>query len=392
MSCLRSLLLAACALLGLGSASLAQHVVDPAGNGTHKDLQAAIDAAKAGDWIRVRGGTWEQIVVRKSLTLLGDPMPTLLAPFNGVGFGKRQPPPLHAVGKGREYLRLVDIRIEGLALGSGSWSSLSPAIKLEGWGRLELLRCHVRGMAWFAPTGLANGAPAIASDGPVQIHASDSWIAASDSMGSVGPSRVDGAAGIDTPRGQVILSGSTVLGGAAAKLFLVACPATPCPCPQFRHRGGPAVRAQSLYHYGGILQGGAGGELWCWQGSSLVRKGQQPDGARYQARSSFFAARDLRSRIPPQPGGVWVLAYPLLKSGGILILGDRAQQPQILGPDRLWMDALKPLLVLVLPPSSVELQLRLPKDPRLVGLVLSGQSFNLATWRVGAPVLEVVGF
>jgi hypothetical protein len=289
-SLLLFLVLCLCSLLGSafapGRELRAQHVVDAKGGGTHIDLQAAIDQARPGDRIRVRGGVWQRIVIRKSLTLIGDPMPTLTAPFNGVGTGLRQPPALELDGNGSEVLRLVDVRIEGLALGSGSWSSQSAAIEVDDWGRLELVRCHIRAMEWWSVTGLANGAPGIRVEGDLFLNATDSWIQASSSIGHawVPPSNVDGAAGIDAPEADVLLVGSTVLGGAGPDFVLFGCPTQPCPCPQFRHRGGDAVRAERLWSYGASLQPGPGGQLSCWNGVSFQKGGRQVEGRRFVGR------------------------------------------------------------------------------------------------------------
>lgn len=381
-------------LLLLSFSARAQHVVDPKGGGTHLDLQTAIDQARPGDWIRIRGGTWEEIVVDKSLTLLGDPMPILLAPFNGIGSGRRQPPALQLSGTGDERLRLVDVRIEGRALGSGAWTSLSAGIEAERWGSIELVRCHVHAMEWWSITGLANGAPAIRAQGALLLHAVDSWLEASDSdiYGWVGPSRVDGAPGIDAPEADVLLAGTSVFGGDAASFVLFGCPPANCPCPGLQHHGGPAVRARRLYAYGGTLQGGRGGEAWCWQGASFERRGQQPSGPEHVAQSVYAAPQVLQTQLPPRPGGAWVIGHPQLVWGGILLLGSRTREAIPIGPDLLWLDGKRGVLQLVLAPKSVQQTITVPADPKLLGFTVLGQVFDFASLRLTSPLLEIVGF
>jgi hypothetical protein len=398
-SLLLFLVLCLCSLLGSafapGRELRAQHVVDAKGGGTHIDLQAAIDQARPGDRIRVRGGVWQRIVIRKSLTLIGDPMPTLTAPFNGVGTGLRQPPALELDGNGSEVLRLVDVRIEGLALGSGSWSSQSAAIEVDDWGRLELVRCHIRAMEWWSVTGLANGAPGIRVEGDLFLNATDSWIQASSSIGHawVPPSNVDGAAGIDAPEADVLLVGSTVLGGAGPDFVLFGCPTQPCPCPQFRHRGGDAVRAERLWSYGASLQPGPGGQLSCWNGVSFQKGGRQVEGRRFVGRQQDDAARQLWTLLPPRVGGAWQLAHASLPIGGYLVIGSAAERPMRFGPGRLWLELVAaPLIFVPIAPGRTQLSLLLPNAPGLAGLPLLGQTLDAATLQVGSPSFELIRY
>ncbi|MFG0316860.1 MAG: hypothetical protein ACF8XB_06280 [Planctomycetota bacterium JB042] len=393
-------------LLLTSSASPKTLVVDPNGSGDHTSLQAAIDAATAGDVLQVVGGTYLTITVDKPLTIVAEPRATIRpAPAfpatlcSHCGF-VCQCPAVTLAGPGATgTVALVNLEIGGAWDGS-FFSNGGNGIYGGGFAELHVSRCHVFGAIPEWITGSAKSTQAIHVAGSLPlITATASTIEAgpSDSLYYTTPS-YSGRAAIDAPTSTVVLLDSLVRGGDVASPYILGpgstLPPGPCPCPSIPDgEGGPGIVAQTLFEAGSVVLGGKGQDVYDGTTSStwpLPPFGKQPDGPPTVVQNHHPLAQDLVSSGPVALGKPWTLSWLTPSGGGLLFLSLAAGVPTH-DPTAGWLflDPAPPLAAVPIAGGPGYLTLTVPADPGLLGLTTCLQAYD-ASYGLSRPVIEVV--
>ena len=321
--------LGALLLASLTPATWAQIVVDPTGGGHFTDLQTAIDTVAPGTTLRVVGGTYGPLVIPKSLTIVGDPAPTITSPSTGPG--PLLPAAISLQGGGGDRLVLSKISVTGTVDGF-IYGFAMPAISGGGFVEVQVLDSTVHGPEWRGLTGSADGVSAIDVTGNATVLIARSNLRASRSESDIGSGAFppDGAFAVRAE--TVIVLDSAVTGGVAGatEYFFNAPAPVPCPCPGFSGTGGTAVEATNLYDAGSVLLGGAGstvgfsltgiGPYWPW--------GSQPQGVPFDATKRVQLDSSLFAFGPPQLGTTYTVHLsPSPRTSGFMILGPMAVVP-----------------------------------------------------------------
>src|SRR5687767_2941958 len=129
--------------------------------GDFSTIQDALDASPAGEVIVVHGGTWGAITIRRPVTLIGDPQPSI------GGFGGPFPP-VTLDGPGLGKVTLSSIFVGGVFGGNDLPSTPPPGIHGGGFEALHIIDTTVVApqRSMFGFTGLGLGNSAIVADVP----------------------------------------------------------------------------------------------------------------------------------------------------------------------------------------------------------------------------------
>jgi len=283
--------------------------------GDFDDLQVALDSVPEGATVRT-GGTWNAIVIRKPVTLVG-------GTYVG-GYDLGQVTPLIALqGSGHGRVVLTDIHAEKQAAGSFQIWGLAPGIQGGGFDELHVLDSVVRAPSFCAYGGQGGALPcqlngsmypgqsALSIEGVLPlVFLERCTLEGSRSEGYDPSFPLPGPAAVRAPNSTVVVLDSSLQGGACGAFDLP----VPATCSDFAGlgSGGPGIVAQSLYHAGSTFTGGAGGTL-----SGLLDDGSPgpcpwtgPEGKPIESRTRAVALRaDLVLDTPPTIGTSFTLRY-----------------------------------------------------------------------------------
>lgn len=384
------LLVAAAA--ALVSTPRGQVVVDPNGGGHFTSLQAAIDAVPEHTVLRVVGGTYGPLEISKSLTIVGDPAPTLTSPPTGPG--PSLPSAITLQGTGSERLVLSRVLVTGTIDGI-IYGSARAAIGGAGFAALDVYDSTIEAPTWFRLTGVGIGTSAIDLPGASVLIARSTVRGASSEEDRAGVLFLpDGVAGVSADT-VVVLDSTVVGGGAGLTQFTFGPPqATPCPCPAYSGRGGPGITAQRVFDAGSVVLGGTGsqvefslgftGPYWPW--------GAQPNGPAFHAAQRVQLPSTVFAFAPPEVGTTYTLGYsPPLPLAGGLAVGVLAAQPQPLFGSWFFLDLATLYGSVPVVPGLLSSHLAIPAMPSLVGAHLSFQ-LVLLDGTLSNPVGAVIVF
>ncbi len=355
-------------------------LVDPNGGGTHSDLQAGIDAAPAGGIVEVRGGSYGNIVVTKSLTITAFLVAMITSPPSGA---IQQPAGITCTGAGGERLTISNFQVLGLADGVLQ-SRAGAGISVADFALVEATDCLFEGHVWRQFTGDVLGAPGVeVTSGAPLLHLTRSTVEASNPFSTNRSAFIDGVPGIQAPQSIVVLTESTVTGGGGFAVDNL--PATlpnSCPCPNLRGHGGPGVNALETYHSQSLILGGQGANVYLYS----IFWGRQPDG-------SPFVGPSMRMR------GTLPIDWNMRVNGGVhlelvfgktafLMFGTPASAPTDIAGGKLWLD----------PQASISTSFgvtqifRIPNDPSLIGVRFGLQFLEITSTGLvfGRPHLGVI--
>ncbi len=380
-ACLRALAWA------LATPLAAQITVNPSGSGQFTDLQAAIDAAPAGGVVHVQGGTYGNVTVRRSVTILGAPRFSIFVPHTALQTttpgSSRGANGIDLDGSGSDTLTLSGCSISGIVGGLTNFAG--HGIGGDGFTTVRLVDCVVRAPDFGTINGTAFGEPAIALDSTA-VHLTRCFVQGSPSLlydSQVAP--VDGPPGIVT-QAAVTAVDSVVLGGAGSDFFSQVVGWWPlCPCPNLRGHGGPGIQASPVYQVGGTIQGGRGGTHY--ELGQIM--GSQPDGPPVVG-TLIQVPVDMRTITPPRLGQTWTFAVN--RSYATLLVGLAAANPTTVpGFGVLFLDpSVRPVPVVV---SGLLASIPVPNNPALAGLPVASQFVERRlSLQLSSPVLEVVSF
>jgi hypothetical protein len=403
-SCWSEPLLRALAVLAaaLSSAPVdAQSIrVNPNGGAHFTDLQTAIDAAPAGATIRVQGGTWGPIVVRRSVRLIGEPTFDIFVQgqvLAGSG-GLVQDRALTLLGSGADELELSHCTIHGRVPGP-LFSQCSPAISGGGFRSVRILSSLIEAPRWQNVTGLAIGQPAIALAPGAHLFVADSAIVGATSSECCGSSFAfgpRGGAGIEAPGCRVTVLDSQVRGGDGMATFWSFFPPSnsACPCPAsapFDSHGGAGVIADLLLEGNSSITGGLGGDVWYDPGFGLQPWGRQPDGVPAVVSRRVTWTDDVTITYGRSLGG----SVEFKDNSGlftVVLMGLPAADPlELGGGEWLYLDPAAPILVQGLPPGG-QLSIAVPRDVQLIGAMLATHFGGPPPSLLSRPLVTVVRF
>ncbi len=386
--------LASC-LLPLCLASVgAQIVVDPGGGGDFTTLQPAIDAAAPFTTIRVVSGSYGPVTIDRTLTIVGDPRPTIRAATTGPGFV--QPPAVSLSGSGSDRIVFQNVELGGSIVDGNSYSAAGSPIAGSGFAQLQLADSTVRAPEWFQVTGTAHGVPAIDVDFALSILLVRCDVAGSMSPDDPGANDVfpfDGPVGIDAPGANVLVIDSEVLGGGAGETRFVSIPPVsdhPCPCIPASGNGGAGILAQRVFSVQSLIRGGEGSEVF-FLGEPY---GHQLDGVPVIATTHTAYAQRLSSTRAPRIGEPFdVFVSPTLEQSATLLFGAMRVPPlPALGAD-LFLDPLQPITPLSMAASQSSFRVSVPNDTDLIGTRFGLQLAEVAaSLTLSNPVIEVITF
>lgn len=267
-------------LLAAATASTAssQLIVDVGGSGTHRDLQAAVDAARDGMTIEVRNGDWSRVVIRnKSVTLIASSAAVFR---HNRSINYVIVPCLEIQGTGRETVRLSGIRMAPTQTPACDVQRIDPAVVARQIRRLEIYDSVIYAnvpILSFAHDML--GASGLSSTAEVVVV--DSTIEASKHTNldrNRATPQLDGAAGLVAPR-AFLLRSRIVAGSVRFARIMSECPPR-LPNANYPLKGGDAVRAVEVHSWDSILIPGRGATVEGWCGLGLEARGTQGPGRR----------------------------------------------------------------------------------------------------------------
>ncbi len=386
-------LLAGATIALLSTPAATQIVVDPGGGGDYTELQAAIDAAAPFSVIRVVGGSYGAIAVDRTLTIIGDPMPEIVAPRGGIG--PFQPAAIELQGSGSDALTLVNLRVGGgLVSELEGFAVAGPAIDGAGFTRLHVQDCVVSGPEWTDLDGIKPGAQAIRLEFAQQIAIVRSELTASRSVAmlvnDVFPP--NGVAAIDAPGAQVFVTGSTIRGSSVGPTVIEGIPPlpAPCPCPAHSGDGGPGIVAAGVTVVGSIVRGGDGSEVTHF-GQPW---GHQLDGVPIVATRSDALPETLVSTGSPALDSQYFAFFaPSPTSVSTLMFGAPRENPiPVLGA-LLFLDLFQPITPLPVSAGQSVYGFQVGSDPSLAGLTFALQLGTISsTLTLSNPVFETITF
>jgi hypothetical protein len=365
-------------------------VVDPNGGGQYRDLQTAIDAVAPGTTLRVLGGTYPELKIGKSLTILCEPRATITQPYTGSG---TQPPAITLAGSGSDRLTLSGLTIRNFVNGA-SWNSAGEAIRGSGFSELFVAHSELFGAEWRILTGDAIGARALHLAGVRRVWITDCTVqgAASvlDNFGNFGP---DGPSGIEAQGADVVVQRTAIRGGdGGMSEFNFAPSPVPCPC-QGTGRGGSGIVAARVFQSGATITGGAGGEVRVGDRSSSNWRpwGRQPDGAPIVATLNrllpTLPAQTSRLRI----GQVWQLTMGYYLGGGVVLIATPAATPLLIMGQ--WV-LVEPATLVSIPFASSQqtFTAMVPNLTSLIGTPIAVQVLDNFAGVLSGPALDVIDF
>lgn len=350
--------------------------------GDFADIQSAIDAAQDGDVIVIHGGTHPPITIDKSLTLIGDPAPLILADTLATVTGDyRGPITLEGPGSGRVTLGRIETGgvTEGQIFGNSA-----PGVSGDGFSSLVVFDSIVRAPSWVFLTGIAFGEPGIDVDVDyVYVERSTIEASASDTDDCYffGP---DGVPGLNAP-GTVALFDSTVTGGSASVSYYCL-PAPFCDCPP-GGLGGPGVVAQAVLRAGNTLSGGAGVQWEDAYGNVCCTKS---DGAPLQVAQDTVLPNDVAGSGPFDFGQPYTLDPSAAPTSSVLFLISKGVGTPVEFPGLGWSFLNFGIFNTVGVFGPAPATFPLGANPILIGKELVAQYFDLTNLRFLRPVSGVL--
>lgn len=358
------------------SPCFAQIVVDPKGGGNYRELQSAIDAASPGSVIRVLGGTYAPVTIRKSLKILCEPRATITQPDSGSG---EQPPGILLAGGGTDEIVLSGFLVQN----TNAWFH-TPGAALDGKGftLVSVLHSSLHGARWSLVTGDAVGASGIRTTADC-VLVDDSEISASrsdtDGIDWFGP---DGVAAIDAPGAVVVLSRSRINGGNGPAGVTFRRPPSPticpCPAPEKGGRGGPGITAKAVFAASSQITAGLGTKVSVWPENLPAPRdwGRQSDGVPVIAAEHRtlpgYPSQTARLRI----GQPWSLGHGSMARGGVVLIGIPRKTALPIGGTWLLLKD-DPLLAVGFPHSVSVFTTTVPAANALVGIQIGVQVLDL---------------
>ncbi|MEM7307318.1 MAG: hypothetical protein AAF682_11640 [Planctomycetota bacterium] len=295
--------------------------------GDYSNLQAAVNAAAPEEVILV-SGIHESVVVKKPLTILGNPTFTITSGCASTCFDC--PPDDNAFRLQGGGGRLV---LGGFTSQSMDCNYPAPVLGGGGYDEVHLLDATIQIQA--GQSGLGHGASAIDVDVPYLL-VSGSTIAASgsDSDHCSGFLYNDEATGIKNPGGMVMLVGSTVRGGDGGQLCCVLC-ACPDVEPSMGGIGGDGVVADAVYLAGSTVDAGVGATFLAYPaGKPYLPAGTptacatQPSGIDILAATVEVLGGPLSGPSRAPVGGAYTLEWELPGPGAFLLFSLGLTEPR----------------------------------------------------------------
>ncbi len=346
-------------------------------------VQAAINAASAGDIILVHGGTYGPVVVDKALTIIGDPMPTI---SNTIAAGSMPsvPPAIGLAGPGSGVVRLVNLKTRGVTDGM-YYGQTNSGIGGGGFAELHVEDCDIEPADWQYLSGVGIGEPAIEVSVPYVVIARSrvkGGETGTDSSCYVGVPA--SGAGVCAGTSTVVVLDSEIRGGDGADLsFLPGC--WPYPLSLAGGAGGDGVVADRLFEGGPLseVEGGGGGDITCW---GLVI-GQTPDGAAFTVNTYVPLGADLCAN-GPLVLNAWLVLY-MLPAGpaSFLLLSTPIQPLDVPGHGWLFLQPAGMLLLGLV--SGPDVSVQVPNTPALVGLSVAMQLWDPVT-KLSNPYISTI--
>lgn len=347
------------------------------------NLQVAIDAASAGDVLRIAAGEYSPIHVDKALVLVAeDPAqrpfvrsyPSSAAPNPGP---EEFVSAITLVGDGGTLV-LHGLQTGGTIDVPGFGAPpvvVPPAIVGAGFRELRLIESVIAAPQPLPSFGTNAGGPAIA--GPVAnlITISDSEVSAADNLGFGDVFSVPDGAAFPAIEGalDVMVLDSTVRGGDKIPYDVSAAPTceSQWSMAAWAGSGAPALQAERLFRANAVL---VGGDVPIWS-TCGVPSGSGPS-------ASVGEAIDLPDGLTiegsPAPGVTFNIILNVGDSTGFFAISDSATAPIDLGGlGWLVLDPAQPILFLFpLATGALFFGATLPADPAVVGVQFVVQGFR----------------
>lgn len=379
---MRNQLTTLCVLLAITPVISAAQIQVP---GQVGDLQQAINLASPGDVIVVSGGTWDDIIVNKALTIVGvvGQVPTM----RSTGAASAPYGAVELTGPGSGTVQLVNLNISAGVANGIIYGQPFEGITGGGFDEIRVLHCSVSAGVWQFPTGLGDGGDGIDVDAPLLL-VEDCTV-----QGGSGVDDGSGLYGLFLPKsgrgvvntGDVIVTDSTVIGadGLVDSIF------DPFGCPSsvssfFQGDGGTAVEAGgTLWRAQSTLSGGAGSVITCQPTGQVYTK---PDGAAVDAAADVILPGDLQGSGEIALGQLWQLSFTAGGPLSFLVLGFPGPPVAVGNKGLLFLDP-NALQLFSIPGAGVQvLPLRASLDISLVGITVGLQVYDPSTFQLTNPV------
>jgi hypothetical protein len=363
--------LAGIALLHLLPGAGAQLVHVP---GDFTSLQDAIDAMPEGATIVVHGGTHDAIRIPRAVTLVGDPEATIrtacCVPFDDI-----ERPAIRLEGPGGGTVALERIRTEG---------SVQDGIESEGGagiagGGFDELVAGSDGIDPFGGSQLPGG-PGIDVSVPFLMISESSVRGGASNYPDFPSSQLKGTFGVRAPGASVALLDSSVAGGDVDDTLFS--PVAPCPtgCEAILGgTGGTGLLAGTLFIADSTVSGGRGSDLSCFSLSGPMLVCTKPDGPGMIVDSLQRLRGELSLSGPLLLGGTCQLTWSARGGPALLLVGLGVQEPELV-PDKglLFLDVFLAHIVVVATGTGVSDTFSIPADAALTGTVLTVQLWDPA--------------
>ncbi|MBL8898696.1 MAG: hypothetical protein JNM84_13750 [Planctomycetes bacterium] len=397
---LRALACAALAVIYPALASAQSIRVNPNGGAPFTDLQAAIDAAPHGATIRVQGGTWGPLVVRRSVRLIGEPTFEIFVQgqsLAGSG-GIAQDRALTLLGSGQDELELSHCTIHGRVPGP-LFAQCFPAISGGGFRSIRIVSSLIEAPRWQNVTGLAVGQPAISLAPGAHLWLADTAVVGGtsyDCCGSAFRFGPRGGAAIEASGCRVTALDSQIRGGDGLATYWSFFPPSnnACPCPAnapFDSRGGAGVVAEILLEANSSITGGLGGEVWFDPGFGFQPWGRQPDGPAADVTRRITWTDDVTVTYGRSLGGV-VQLKDLSGLFSLVVMGLPATEPfELGGGEWVYVDVLGPVIAQGLPANG-QISIAVPRDVNLIGAMLATHFAGPPPTALSRPLITAIRF
>ncbi len=377
-------LLVALSLVAVAGAGWAAEIRVP---GDYPTLQAAIDAAQAGDVITVStASVQEPVVIDKPLTILGDPVLNVRSGCDGYDFE-----PFHA-------FRLAGPGSGRVVIGNAKLASTAdcahPASSIGGGGFAEL---HLFN-ATFKPSpllsGTADGCSTIKVDVPhVLIEGSEIVGGESDADDCYGYLHGGIWSAIEAPASTVTVLGSKITGSVEPLFYC--CKGCTCPTSlPSGGEGGHGIVALEVFVDGASeVQGGVGATYYAKLLSSDPGTpcGKKPDGQAFVASAVHALPGAISGGGATPLGGTLSLSFDVPGPLAALFLSTGVSASPVLVPGAGYSYLSAPLFAGLVPTGGPQaLAFSVPPVAVLLGLEGGFQIFDL-TLGLTAPVVGVLG-
>ncbi len=358
--------------------------------GDYPNLQAAIDAAAAGDVIVVSTGyTQDPVVIDKALTILGDPMFSVRTECGFPGACTDCPEPDHA-------FRLAGPGTGRVVIGNAQTTSFDcfyPAASIGGGGFDELHLFNVEFHPVSGQTGLGYGSSTIQVDVPhVLVEGS------SIRGGIVDCDHCSGFlydvvyAAIEAPASAVTILNSEVVGGGNAYFCCQGC-TCPAGLPEGGKGGNGVVASEVFVDSASTVAGGAGSTFYAYPGpagTGGVACGKKRDGVAFIAGAVHALPGAVTGSGATRLGGTFTLSFEVPGPLAVLYLSLRVGEP-VLVPGSGYSYLHTPVLAQPVTTGSPQtLAFAVPPAPELVGLE---RAFQILDFTLGltAPAVALLG-